>query len=69
MKIRPPKYFDRLFDVDHHEELTELKARRQHFAEEVKKGMMDKTDLDYLDVLEIKESNFRNRIKNLKRDL
>lgn len=69
MKIRPPKYFDKLFDVDHHEELTELKARRQHFAEEFKKGMMDKTDLDYLDVLKIKESNFRNRIKNLKRDL
>lgn len=69
LKIRPPKYFDRLFDVDHHDELTELKAKRQHFAEESKKGMMDKTNLEYLDLLKIKENNFRNRIKNLKRDL
>ncbi len=68
-KVRPPKYFDRLFDLDNHEEMLTLKEKRQKFAEEQKKSMLDGSTLTYLEMLEVKERNFRNRIKTLKREL
>lgn len=68
-KIRPPKYFDRLFDLDNHEEMLELKSKRQQFAEEQKKAMMASSSLTYPEILEIKERMFHNRIKTLRREL
>lgn len=69
MKIRPPKYFDKLFDVENPDVMSEIKEKRKHFAEESKKAMLGQTSLSYEEVLKVKESAFHNRIKALKREL
>lgn len=61
--IRPPKYFDRLYDIDAPEQLEEIKAKRKAFVENKKRMELEKTDLDYLDYLKVKEDNFHNRTK------
>jgi hypothetical protein len=69
MKIRPPKYFDKLFDLEQPGALDEIKEKRKHFAEEAKKGMMAQTNLTYQEFLKVKAESFHNRIKTLKREL
>ena len=66
-KFRPPKYYDRLFDVDCPEESAKLKAIRTKMADEAKKAKLQKTTLSYLDQLAVEERNNLARIKSLKR--
>lgn len=44
-KIRPPKYFDKLFDLEQPELMAEIKARRKHFAEESKKAKLAQSSM------------------------
>lgn len=66
-KFRPPKYYDKLFDVDCPEESAKLKAVRQKMAAEAQKAKLQKTTLSYLDQLAVEEWNQLARIKSLKR--
>jgi hypothetical protein len=66
-KFRPPKYYDKLFDVDCPEESARLKAVRQKMAAEAQKAKLQKTTLSYLDQLAVEERNQLARIKSLKR--
>lgn len=59
--IRPPKYFDRLYDIDNPEEFESIKANRSEFVNNKKLLELSKTDLDYLDYLKVKEYNFHKR--------
>lgn len=68
-KFRPPRYFDRLFDIDHSDELAEIKAVRKRMAEEAQKLKMEKTNLSYLEMLEVEERNKAAKLKCLKRRL
>jgi len=68
-KFRPPKYYDKLFDVDCPEESAKLKAVRQKMAAEAQKAKLQKTTLSYLDQLAVEERNQLARIKSLKRSL
>lgn len=68
-KIRPPKYFDKLFDVDDHERMSQIKETRQRFAEEQKKKMLQDSTLTYEEILANKERVFKDRIKTLRRDV
>ena len=66
-KFRPPKYYDKLFDLDCPEESARLKAVRQKMAAEAQKAKLQKTTLSYLDQLAVEERNQLARIKSLKR--
>lgn len=66
-KFRPPKYYDKLFDVDCPEESAKLKAVRQKMAAEAQKAKLQKTTLPYLDQLAVEERANLARIKSLKR--
>ena len=66
-KFRPPKYYDKLFDLDCPEESAKLKAIRTKMADEAKKAKLQKTTLSYLDQLAVEERNQLARIKSLKR--
>nr|CAI9751296.1 replication initiation protein [Microvirus sp.] len=66
-KFRPPKYYDKLFDLDCPEESAKLKAIRSKMADEAKKAKLQKTTLSYLDQLAVEERNQLARIKSLKR--
>ena len=66
-KFRPPKYYDKLFDLDCPEESAKLKAVRQKMAAAAQKAKLQKTTLSYLDQLAVEERNQLARIKSLKR--
>lgn len=68
-KFRPPKYFDKLYDVEYPEESAQLKAIRQKMAEEAKKAKLEKTSLSYLELLQVEENAKLDAVKKLKREL
>lgn len=67
-KFRPPKYFNDLFDVDYPEESAEFKAHRQRLSEEFVKAKLERTDLSYLDYLQIEEDRLKHRTSSLLRE-
>lgn len=68
VKFPPPKYFQRLYDVDEPEQSAELKAKRIRFAEMAKKARLSNTDLDYIEYLAVQERNFKGKTASLLRD-
>lgn len=68
-KFRPPRYFDKLYDIDHPEEMAALKATRQRMAEEAKRLKLEKTSLSYLELLQVEEAQKIDSIKKLERKL
>lgn len=69
LKFKPPRYFDKLFDLEHHDELEEIKAIRKRMAEEATKARMFQTSLSYLEQLAVDEQYRANAIKKLERRL
>lgn len=68
LKVRPPAYFDRLYDIEHHDELEKIKEIRKEMAELANQKKLEKTGLNLFQQLEVEEMYFKNRIKTLKRD-
>lgn len=68
-KFRPPKYFDKLYDIDEPEKSAELKAVRKKMAEEAKRIKMAQTNVSYLELLAIEERSKENKLKKLKRSV
>lgn len=66
-KMRPPRYYDKLFDIEYPDRLAEIKETRKKMAEAVKLLKMSGTNLDYLSYLEVEESNLESRITSLQR--
>lgn len=66
-KFRPPKYYDRLFDVDEPERSAELKAVRKRMAEAAKDAKLSQTSLSYLELLQVEEDVKLDAIKSLDR--
>lgn len=67
IRARPPAYFDKLYDIEHHEEMEKIKKSRQHIAEMEKKKKLYRTGKTYIELLHDEEINFKQRIKALKR--
>lgn len=66
-RVKPPKYFDYLLDQVRPDELELQKRIRQNMAKVAKLLQAQRTDLDYLDSLEVQERSQESRIKGLKR--
>lgn len=67
-RIYPPRYFEKLFESDFPEnDVLERKAKRQQAAIDNKELILEKTSLDYLEYLELKEYNIQNRVNTLRR--
>lgn len=66
-EIHPPRYYDRLFDLDDHETMAEIKQQRQQRAIDKKNIVMSNTSLSYTDYLSVCENNLKSRIARLKR--
>lgn len=60
-KIYPPKYFDKLYDVDYPSDFEDIRLHRQEKQKISKQLILDKTDLDYLDYLKVCEYNKNRR--------
>lgn len=68
-KFKPPKYFDKLFDVENPEKSAEIKAIRKHLAEEATKAKLAATDMSFMELLAVEEAAKENKIKSLQRRL
>lgn len=67
--VRPPKYYDRLYDIDCPDELSRIKSDRIEAALTSKAQALSKTDLSPVDYLALQEKNSLERIKFLPRSL
>lgn len=65
----PPRYFDKLFDVDCPEKSAELKALRAKLAQEAQAAKLANTSLDSYELMQVQEDKLSNRLKSLRRSL
>lgn len=68
-KFRPPRYFDKLYDIDEPERMAEIKETRRRMAEAAQQAKLSSTTLSYLQLLEVEENAKADAIKKLKREL
>lgn len=69
MKFHPPRYFDRLFDVESPEDAKEVKDKRLRLALNATRLKMRQCNYTYSQMLEVSENAKVNKIKALRRDL
>ncbi len=69
LKVKPPKYFDRLFDIDHPSAMVYIKERRKDTALNSMDYALHQTDLDEDAYLCVKENNKVLSVQKLKRGL
>lgn len=69
LKFAPPKYYRKLFELDFPDEAKVLKETRKRMADARKELKLSKTNLSYLDYLEVEEYNKGEAVKSLKRRL
>lgn len=65
-KFHPPHYFDRLYDQEQPDRMEEIKQSRRFMAEQAEKAKLTQTSLSAAELLELSESQFRERMKALK---
>lgn len=64
--FKPPKYFDKCYDIDYPSDMARIKEHRLAYAKANKEYILQETDLDYLDYLKVKEYNLSNKTKIFK---
>ena len=67
IKIKPPRYFDKLYDIEYPEAMEEVKRKRLIVSESKLQQRMTLTDLSYYDYLAVEEANKLNQLKVLER--
>ena len=65
IKVYPPRYYDRLYDIDYPEELEQLRAVRRFKAENKLRFKLSKTNLDEWQLLAIEGQQASDRTKVL----
>lgn len=68
-KFRPPRYYDKLFDIDQPEKSAELKEARKKLAIQAQQAKLQNTSLDSYELLQVQEDKQKNRLKSLRRSL
>ena len=69
LAIKPPKYYDKLYDIEYPDKMQSIKDIRRTNAEEAAKVKASTTSLSQLKQLNIEEDIKRDQLKKLKRDL
>lgn len=67
-RVKPASYFDRLYDVDHHEDLTRLKLQRRSDAKNKQKTLVHQSKLNEQQLYEKQIASERARSSRIKRD-
>lgn len=68
-KFRPPRYYDHLYDLEHPEEMAEIKAIRRKMASAIADAKLRETTLDPQEFLDLEERAKIRQIKSLRRTL
>lgn len=69
LKFRPPRYFDKLYDLEHPEEMQAIKDIRKKMAIEAQKAKLSRTTLSPDELLAVQERSFERKINTLRRPL
>lgn len=67
LKVHPPEFYDRLYDIDSPDDMRSIKDKRKEAAENSLNQELSRTSLSREEYLSMKESNFIARVKRLKR--
>lgn len=68
-KVKPPRYFDNLYDLKNPEKMAIIKERRREAAEENLKNKLSRTQLDEIDYMKVEENKQTEKAKQLRRQL
>lgn len=68
-KFRPPRYFDKLYDIDYPDRMAEIKKSRKLIAEAAQAAKLASTHLSVDEILSLQEETCLSRIKTLQRKL
>lgn len=66
-EIQPPRYYDKLYDIDYPSDMDRIKSMRKEVADSYKQIKMQSTSLPYLQQLEVEEQAKLAAISTLKR--
>lgn len=66
-QIYPPKYFERLYDIDYPSDSELRKDKKKRLMEYKKQIKLSKTDMNYIDMLQVEEYNLTKRLEKLPR--
>lgn len=66
--VYPPRYYDRLYDLEHPEEMAKIKEMRRFASEAAQQVRLSKTSLNLYDLLELEERQF-NRLQQKEFDI
>lgn len=69
LKIKPPKYYDKLYDIEYHNEMEEVKLNRKINAEKAQELKLTRTNKSEEELREIQKRQVTERIKKCKREL
>lgn len=69
LRVKPPRYYDRLFDIDNPDQMADIKDRRKETAMQKLHNQLMHTDLNEEDYLQVQENNKLLSIKSLGRSL
>lgn len=64
----PPKYYDKLFEIEDPESMEKIKRLRKEKADVAMKMKLKDTNMDMFTMLENEERDFKKRIASLKRE-
>ena len=67
-KVKPSKYYDKLFDIEEHEELEEIKRKRRANADITQQQIERSTDMTRTEIRENKEQSRRIAQRTLRRN-
>lgn len=68
-KLRPPRYFKRLYELDEPARSAEMAARARKLAIQLQDAKLKDTSLESVELEEVEERNLKSRLKPLRRDL
>lgn len=66
--VKPPKYFDDLYEAECPEAYEKIKNKRKDVADSIRLSKLSRTDLEYLDYLKAEETALIGKLKTLRRD-
>lgn len=67
--VKPPRYYDKLYDDVYPAGMAEVKGNRREVAERAMVARLDRWDGNYLELLEQRERAFKERTKSLQRHI
>lgn len=68
MKVRPPAYFDRLYDIEYPDEMEAIRKARKEMAENAMALKLERTNYNLFELLQAEERAFKDRIATLRRE-